>query len=248
MCSDVHAGLANSKLPVLLIEDDPQVVNIVLRTLEDAGFSVIVARNRLEATNQLVSTEFCLVILDLRLPDGDGLTLINEIKAEKKVGVIVLSGLGEPVDRIVGLELGADDYLTKPFVPRELLARLRSVIRRTDETLSSDRFTTVFEFEGWRLETLNRRLTYQDGPNIHLSGGEFDLLHALVRHPNRVLSREEIRELIYTPNTHPATLRSIDVRIGRLRRKIENVSSIIGLIKTVRNSGYIFSASVNTLE
>jgi two-component system OmpR family response regulator len=234
---------------VLLIEDDDDVRSLVQRSLVGAGFRVTALPDGSRVQNILASGNVDVVVTDLTLPDCDGLALTRHIKEHHDVGILILSGRGDTTDRIIGLEIGADDYVAKPFEPRELVARVRSVLRRTDgRTQVSESHTDekVFSFSGWTLNTGSRDLRDPENSVIGLTSGEYKLLEALVTHSNRVLSRDQLLDLV-SSNDAPAFDRSIDVRVGRLRKKLGDDSKMPTLIKTVRNGGYIFTARVTTV-
>lgn len=231
---------------ILVIDDDPGVRQVVEDCLTRGGFEVV-SREHVAGIENLVETEsFDLAIVDLVLPDGDGLGVARLLSHRAGMGVIILSGRGEPTERIVGLEVGADDYISKPFEPRELLARVRSVLRRMQGAAAIPEVAgtgTVYVFEGWRLDLDRRELRAPSGGEIQLTTGEFTMLRTFVEHPNRVLSRDQL--ITYTSShDSPAFDRSIDVRIGRLRKKIENDPRAPSMIKTVRNMGYMFTPHV----
>jgi two-component system OmpR family response regulator len=188
-----------------------------------------------------------LVVLDLMLPGEDGLSLCRRLRAESPTPVIMLTAMGEDVDRIVGLEMGADDYLPKPFNPRELLARIKAVLRRATQLAPSateiQAGGRMLSFEGWRLDLARRELKREDGESVPLSSGEFDLLQAFAEHPQRVLNRDQLLDL---SRGRAAALydRSVDIQVMRLRRKIEPDPKDPTLIKTVRSGGYMFTATV----
>jgi DNA-binding response OmpR family regulator len=231
---------------ILVVDDDPDVLDIVDRCLADAGYRVATADNGPKAMDRIKSETFDLAIIDIGLPGMDGLTLTRSFKEHTNIGIIILSGRGDTTDRIVGLEVGADDYVTKPFEPRELLARVRSVLRRVGSNADDGEATeggSTYTFDDWRLDAAGRKLKSASGDYVQLTSGEFDMLLAFVMHPNRVLSRDQLLDLL-TTSYRPAYDRSIDVRLGRLRRKIEADPKSPELIKTIRNVGYIFSATV----
>jgi two-component system, OmpR family, response regulator len=184
-----------------------------------------------------------LVILDLILPGEDGLTLARSIRDETNIGIIILSGRGEPVERIIGLEMGADDYLPKPFLPRELLARVKSVLRRasTRTTEKQAPARSKAEFAGWTLD-LSSRVLYSD-KEVELTTGEFDLLAAFVNNPNQVLTRHRLLDLARSREAGPAD-RTIDVQVARLRRKLRLDPKKPTIIKTVHSRGYMFVSQV----
>lgn len=235
-------GLAS----ILVVEDEAELRRIIQKTLSKSSFSVTsvgTGRDVVEMTRKGLHD---LVILDLMLPDADGLDLARRIKAESNAAVIILSSLGETTDRIIGLEAGADDYLAKPFDPRELLARVRSVLRRPnrEKTSTESAGDVTYIFGRWQLESATRELKELGGEPVSLTGGEFDLLLALVQNPGRVLTRDQLMDTLHGIDT-PAFERSIDVRIGRLRKKIEADSNQPSVIKTIRNVGYMFTAKVS---
>ncbi|MBU6191461.1 MAG: winged helix-turn-helix domain-containing protein, partial [Betaproteobacteria bacterium] len=189
----------------------------------------------------LASHPVDLILLDQRLPDADGLVLARELRAASDVGIIIITGFGQPVDRILGLELGADDYVAKPVDLRELLARIRSVLRRRSPRLADT--PDALSFEGWNIDPSARRLTAPTGDVVDLTSGEFDLLMVFARQPNRVLSRDEIMNALHHREAGPYD-RAIDVQVGRLRRKIEPDPARPALIKSVRGAGYLFAPKV----
>ena len=187
-----------------------------------------------------------LLVLDLMLPGEDGLSLIRKLRATSAIPVIMLTAMGEDADRIVGLEMGADDYLPKPFNPRELLARIKAVLRRINPQRPPwAAVGDVARFDGWVLELGPRRLLSPTGDEIELSTGEYELLHAFITHPRRVLSRDQLLDLARGRSAVPFD-RSIDIQVMRLRRKIEADPKEPRLIKTVRGGGYIFAAEVGS--
>ncbi len=226
---------------LLVVDDDAEIRHLIGRFLRQHGFRVSGARDGREMRDVLANADVDLVILDLMLPGTSGLQLCREIRAGSSLPIIMLTAKGEDTDRIVGLEVGADDYLAKPFNPRELLARVRAVMRRTAVTEAPKAAAKEVSFAGWRLDVMRRQLLSPAGVVVELSGGEYDLLIAFVEHPNRVLSRDQLLEL--ARNRVPGSLdRSIDVQVSRLRRKLEREDTA-GLIKTVRGAGYLFTAT-----
>jgi DNA-binding response OmpR family regulator len=209
-----------------------------------AGFVTEAARDGESAIRALEREPFDLVLLDLGLPGEDGLDLTRHLHEHWRGPVIIVTGRGDSVDRIVGLELGADDYVTKPFELRELLARIRSVLRRAGEhPRQAPPRSVVYLFAGYRLELHSRTLTAPAGEPVPLTSGEYELLRVLVTHANRVLSRDELMNQLYGRDSGPYD-RAVDVQIGRLRRKIEPDPAAPTLIKSVRGAGYIFSDTV----
>jgi two-component system OmpR family response regulator len=246
MTGDRSPPVADAALPhVLVVDDEAAIRELVRRYFEANGFRVSVAGDSAMARAALGTEPIDLVLLDIGLPGEDGLTLTRHLREHWRGAVIIVSGRGDAVERIVGLEVGADDYVSKPFELRELLARARSVLRRT-AVVAAPYGTPVplnHEFGGFRLEPHARRVTDAQGRDIGLTTGEFDLLLALVENPNRVLSRDQLMERIHGRSAGPFD-RGIDVRIGRLRQKIEADPSRPALIKSVRGAGYLFTATV----
>jgi two-component system, OmpR family, response regulator len=236
----------HSQKTVLAVDDDPDILDVVTDCLEVGGYNVITSQNGAEAMQQLETNQIDLIIVDLGLPDMDGLELTRAMKAKSSAGIIILSGRADTTEKVVGLEIGADDYLTKPFEPRELLARARSVLRRADSSVSpvKSNDSENYRFDGWNLNISRRELISPEEKTIELTSGEFDFLKVFVEHPNRVLSRNQILDFAYT-NDSPAYDRSVDIRIARLRKKIERDPKSPQWIKTVRNAGYIFTATVS---
>ena len=238
---------------ILIVDDDPRVRKMLCRYLEDEGFRVTEAENGPKMRDALAGGTVALIMLDLVMPGEDGLTLAREVRHTSDVPIIILTGKGDVVDRIVGLEMGADDYITKPFHLREVLARIRTVLRRHHDTpppadasaaTPSDPSDDVSLFDGWRLDMGRRELYAPDGAPVILTTGEFDLLRAFVTTPNRVLNRDQLMDLTKGRDWTPYD-RSIDTQIGRLRKKIERDPKNPDLIKTVRGIGYTFTAKIS---
>ena len=228
-----------SKLPInrqklLLVDDDPELQELIAAFLEKQGYDVVAVGDGRAMDQALSHEDVDLLILDLMLPGEDGLSIARRLKRNINTPIIIVSAQGEDVDRIVGLEVGADDYMAKPFNPRELLARVRAVLRRATNASS----TEVAEFGDFRVDLNARQLT-KAGRAVPLTSGEFDLLDIFVRYPNRVLDRDRLLDLLTGAERSPFD-RSIDVRITRLRSKIENNASAPVFIRTVWGKGYIF--------
>ena len=228
---------------ILIVDDERDVCDIVSLILSESGYEVQVLYNGSQVVEVVENGGVDLIILDLGLPDIDGLTLTRILKGQSQVGVIILSGRGEMTEKIVGLEVGADDYITKPFEPRELLARVRSVLRRLEILPEAKPNSEILVFEGWKLDTVVRSLTSPEGEVVTISSEEYNLLKAFVERPNRVLSRDQLLDYTHDMDA-PAFDRSVDVQIARLRKKIEPGTDSPKFIKTVRNAGYIFSVKV----
>jgi DNA-binding response OmpR family regulator len=233
---------------LLVVDDDAEVCQLLERYLGSHGYRVSSAGSGASLRAVLLEQSVDLILLDLGLPDEDGLELLRELQPQWHGPVIVVSGRGESVERVVGLELGADDYISKPFDLRELLARVRSVLRRSriDAAPAGDATGQRLGFDGMRMDVAARELLDRDGKPIPLTCGEFDLLHALVERPNQVLSRDQLMNRVHGHGPGPFD-RAIDVQIGRLRRKIESNPAAPRLIKSVRGSGYLFAATVRSL-
>jgi DNA-binding response OmpR family regulator len=232
---------------ILIVDDEEEVCEIVHDYLTGEGYRVSTAHNSEEMRQVLAQTPVDLIILDLMLPGDDGLTLARSLRSQSEVGIVILTGRGETVDRIIGLEMGADDYLSKPFNLRELLARVKSVLRRV-QVPSADRpaARTRVRFAGWDFDLSSRELVSPQGTPVRLTTGEYDLLAAFVTHANHVLSRDRLLDLARNREAGPFD-RTIDVQVGRLRRKIEDDPQNPTLIKTVRGGGYMFAAAVEDI-
>jgi two-component system OmpR family response regulator len=230
---------------LLVVDDDREIRDLVSRFLTRHGYRVTAARDGREMKQALKDWSVDLIVLDLMLPGTDGLTLCRELRASSKIPVIMLTAMGEELDRIVGLEMGADDYLPKPFNPRELLARIKAVLRRIDQPsrVPDEARSNLIRFEDWEFDAATRVLKGADGVAVDLTAGEFELLQTFVLHPQRVLNRDQILDMTRGRSAVPFD-RSVDVQVGRLRRKIEADPANPLLIKTVRGGGYIFTPSV----
>ncbi|MDK1491243.1 response regulator [Sinorhizobium sp. 7-81] len=235
---------------ILVVDDDSRIRQMLSRYFEEEGYRVSLAGDGGEMRECLDKQSADIILLDLVLPGEDGLTLARDIRARSDVPIIMLTGRNDVVDRIVGLEVGADDYIAKPFHLREVLARVRGVLRRRQpRSLSSvgDPQSEIYRFEGLRLDVGRRQLLSDDGREIPLTTGEFDMLCVLVKHAGRVLQRELLMDLTRGRNLEPFD-RTIDAQIARLRRKIERDPNQPALIKSVRGVGYVFSARTTRHE
>ncbi len=232
---------------VLVVDDDPWICRLLTRLLSSEGFEVRTATSGRSMWQELESWSCDLLILDLRLPSGeDGLSLAKSIRQQSEIAIIMLTGRSDCVDKIVGLEVGADDYVTKPFEPRELLARIRSVLRRSayrrvDSPANGIGQSEVLKFAGWTLDVDQRVLTAPNNEPVDLTSYEFELLVALATRPGRPLSREMILDNVAHRQWGPDD-RSIDVLVGKLRRKLNDNPRSPELIKTVRGLGYVFTS------
>ncbi len=238
---------------ILIVDDDAEICLLVRQFLEPHGFRVTAASDGNSMRAALVEEPADLVILDLMLPGDDGLTLCRELRATTRVPIIFLTALNSEADRVVGLEMGADDYLSKPFSTRELLARIRAVLRRAapppNETSEETRNVVKgsrLRFSGWTVDTSRRQLTAPDGVLVDLSSGEYELLVAFLEHPQIVLNRDQLLDITRGRFAGPFD-RAIDMQVGRLRRKIEADPGNPTLIKTVRGGGYVLASQVELL-
>ncbi|WP_198516476.1 response regulator [Herbaspirillum huttiense] len=230
---------------ILVVDDDRDIRTLLAEYLDSNGLRTLTATNGSEMRRVLEESRVDLIVLDLTLPGEDGLTLCRNLRAQSNVPVIMLTARGEPLDRILGLEMGADDYLAKPFEPRELFARIRSVLRRTQAlppNMAQPDVATM-RFAGWTLDLTARHLVNKDGVVVALSGAEFRLLKVFLDHPNRVLNRDQLLELTQGRESDPFD-RSVDIQISRLRQKLGDDARTPTIIKTVRNEGYVLATTV----
>lgn len=230
---------------LLLVDDDREIRDLLSRFLVKHGFRVTTAREGREARRIFADARIDLVILDLMMPGEDGLSVCRDIRSKSSTPIIMLTAMNEETDRIVGLEMGADDYLPKPFNPRELLARIKAVLRRSGRAPDTDTGErgAVLRFAGWTLDVARRRLQSPAGAPVELSTGEYELLRAFAEHAQRVLNRDQLLDLARGRSSIPFD-RSIDVQVSRLRRKIEADPKSPQMITTVRGGGYLFTPAV----
>lgn len=229
---------------ILVVDDDTEIRELLSTHLTNTGYRVSTARDGRQMWRQLESNSINLVVLDIMLPGDDGLTLCRHLREKSNIPIIMLTARGEEMDRILGLEMGADDYLAKPFNPRELQARIKALLWRSRELLDTHQDSgEQFQFAGWTLDTTARHLTDSEGVIVSLSGNELKLLRIFIDSPSRVLSREKLMGLMegrgWTPDE-----RAIDIQVSRLRKRLREDARIPQLIKTVRGEGYIFSAKL----
>ena len=237
--------LSNDSTHVLIVEDDDVARTKLAGYLETAGHRVTEAADGRGLRRVLADDPVDLVLLDVNLPGEDGLDLTRFIRASHDVGIILVTGRTDDVDRIVGLEIGADDYVTKPFNPRELLARVKALLRRMSaRTRPGSGTRTLRTFSGWRFDTRSRRLASPDGAKVPLTRAEFELLDALTGSPGAVLTRERLLGCITHRSWGPGD-RTVDVLVRRLRRKLEAAPKSPELIVTVHGEGYMFAAEVS---
>lgn len=240
---------------VLTVDDDADLQVVMRHYLEAEGYQILSAQSGAELLTKLETASPDIILLDLILPDNDGLSLLTQIRSKSSAAVIVVSGKDETADRIVGLEMGADDYLTKPFEMRELSARIKAVLRRTaSEPVANDKTGQHISkagrviFNGWVLDRRQYQLFDDTGKPADLTSGEFRLLEALVMAPNRVLSREQLFELTRGSGDFDTYDRAIDIQIARIRKKLQDDPRSPDLIKTVRGVGYMFAGDIKTTE
>ncbi|MGY3960817.1 response regulator [Aeromonas popoffii] len=230
---------------ILVVDDHSEIRDLLKRFLEQHGLRVSCARDGKEMKRLLEEREFDLLVLDLMMPGEDGLTLCRELRAKSSLPIIMLTAMGEETDRIIGLEMGADDYLAKPFNPRELLARIKAVMRRSqvEPQPAAETLTRDLRFARWLLDINRRELVDEDGVGLSLSTAEFDLLRVFLERPQRVLSRDQLLDLARGREA-VAFDRAIDTLVSRLRRKLERDPKNPQLIKTIWGGGYLFAADV----
>lgn len=230
---------------ILIVDDDKEIRTLLGDYLQKNGFRVTAVADGRGMQSVLDGGPVSLIVLDLMLPGEDGLVLCRNIRAGSEIPVMMLTAKGDDMDRIVGLEMGADDYLAKPFNPRELLARIKSILRRAkarSDHLKPEE-ASVVRFSGWRLDTLSRQLTSPEGVAVPLSGAEYRLLRVFVDHANRVLNRDQLMDLCRGRELFPFD-RSIDVQVSRLRQRLGDDAKEPLLIKTIRGEGYMLAARV----
>ncbi len=233
---------------ILVVDDDARIRQMLLRYFEEEGYRVSAVADGAAMRERLQKSSIDIVLLDLVLPgDEDGLVLAREIRSRSDLPIIMLTGRDDVVDRIVGLEIGADDYIAKPFHLREVLARLRTVLRRrqTSTSTAGNESEEIICFDGWRLDLGRRQLAAADGTEVVLTTGEFDMLAVLAKQPGRVFARDTLMDLTRSRN-FDAFDRTIDAQIARLRKKIERDPKEPALIKSVRGIGYVFTGKPNS--
>ncbi len=233
---------------ILVVDDDRELRGLVSKYLAEHGFRVTQAANGRDMMNAIEAGRFDLVVLDLMMPGDSGLVLCQKLRERNGPPIIMLTAMGSEVDRVIGLEIGADDYMVKPFSPRELVARIKAVLRRADQLAPDpDELPIAYEFARWRLEPAQRVLRSPGGAVVDITSGEFDLLLAFVARPRRVLTRDQLLDLARSRSSAGLD-RSIDVQISRLRRKIEDDPRQPAMIKTVRSGGYLFASDVRVMK
>jgi DNA-binding response OmpR family regulator len=246
----VEESQATLTAHILAVDDDPSVRKVICNYLGDNDIRVTALATGRDIADVMAREVIDLLVLDWRLPGEDGLEIARRLRAESKVPIIMLTGRKDEADRVMGLELAADDYLTKPFSPRELLARIRALLRRTREQQTvADVVQKIraYRFAGFELNVRLRRLTAPDGSNVGLTNSEFNLLAVFLAAPQRVLSRDQLLSLSRLHNDEVYD-RSVDVHVGRLRRKLEAAKASAELIRTERGAGYAFVAQVEVVR
>jgi two-component system OmpR family response regulator len=229
---------------ILIVDDDAEIRSLLADYLGEQEWHISTAQDGVEMQKVLDSTSIDLIVLDLTLPGSDGLTLCRDLRAHSTIPVIMLTARSAPLDRILGLEMGADDYLCKPFEPRELLVRIRNVLRRSNSSANdAHSLSALWHFADWTLDETTRQLQNSAGLVVMLSGGEYRLLKVLLERPNRALSRDQLLAMTQGRETDPLD-RSIDLHISRLRQKLGDDARAPKLIKTLRNEGYLLAATV----
>jgi two-component system OmpR family response regulator len=246
--SQTKVGMAPAPPNILVVEDDRETRALIAKYLRSNACNVTTANDGREMVRAMTDRRVDLLILDVMLPGEDGLSLCRKIRAESQTPIIMLTARGEDIDRIVGLEMGVDDYLGKPFNPRELLARINAVLRRqsTAHTASAAGGATALGFLGWRIDFRLRELRSPAGARVAVTSAEFDLLRTFCERPGRVLSRDSLLDLTQGRSAGSFE-RSIDVLVSRIRRKIEPDPMEPTLIKTVRSGGYMFTPAVSAV-
>lgn len=238
---------AETPIRLLLVDDEPGLREPLAEYLSRQGFAVTEAASAAEARDLLRDHTPDLVLLDIMMPGEDGLSLCRHLTETRAIPTIMLTARGEATDRVVGLEIGADDYVVKPFEPRELVARIRSVLRRAARGAAKASDDELYEFDGWKLDPLKRRLTDPEGALVSISSAEFRLLVAFLERPRQVLDRDRLLDLVQGREAHLFD-RAVDNQISRLRRKIEADSRNPTLIQTVWGGGYMLAADVQRLD
>ncbi|EGG98822.1 Functional role page for TorCAD operon transcriptional regulatory protein TorR [gamma proteobacterium IMCC2047] len=229
---------------LLIVEDEPVTRTKLVGYFKSAGYDVTAASSGEEMQRMLSRHHIDLLLLDISLPDADGLELTMELRKTFELGIILVTGRDTEIDRILGLEIGADDYVTKPFNERELLARVKSVLRRLSIQASSLPDQNSLYFTGWEINLTQRKLLKENGDKVHLTRGEFELLAALVKHPKTVMSRDRLMALVTHRSWQPDN-RTIDVLIKRLREKIEVTPKAPELLLTIYGEGYVLASDVS---
>lgn len=232
---------------ILIVEDDPAIADMLVDLLRSSGFGASSVENGAAMDRLMAREQFDLIVLDAMLPGEDGFSICRRLRASCQVPILMLTALQEDIDRILGLELGADDYVTKPFNSRELLARIKSILRRASYAHHQEEALGPMTFSGWRIDPKSRQLLDADGAQVSMTTAEFDILLAFCCNPNQVLTREQLLSMTHAGSAGPVE-RSIDAHISRVRQKIEPNLKDPTFIKTVRLGGYLFASKVERLS
>jgi len=244
MSSNIIAAESQQKL--LIVDDDHEIRDLLGRFFRKHGYQTFLARHGNEMMKYFKNHTVDLIILDIMMPGEDGITLCQKLRAKSQIPIILLTAISEEIERILGLEMGADDYISKPFHPRELLARVKAILRRSQQTLKplqAEIGRREYHFQGWILDKVKRELRSPDQVEIALSSGEFSLLLVFLERPQQVLSRDRLLDLTRKRSAAPFD-RSIDIQVSRLRSKIEKNPKKPELIKTIRGGGYLLATTV----
>jgi two-component system, OmpR family, response regulator len=239
-----YPAVSEAKPHILLVEDDAEISRMLADVLSDTGFVAHSVSSGVEMDAAMAPGTIDLVVLDIMLPGEDGLSICRRLRAKSSIPIIMLTARGADVDRIVGLEIGADDYVSKPFNSRELVARIRALLRRAHGGHTAGQRARPLVFCGWRLDLATRQLRNPDDAQVAMTTVEFDLLAAFCQNPGRILSRDQLIELTHS-RLAGSLERSVDVHVSRIRQKIEPDPRDPTFIKTVRLSGYIFTPLVS---
>ncbi|KJF71786.1 transcriptional regulator [Agrobacterium arsenijevicii] len=231
---------------ILIVEDDGDIAGMLVDLVNAYGFQASSVANGIEMDRMLARREFDLILLDGMLPGEDGFSICRRLRSSGKTPILMLTALREDIDRILGLELGADDYVTKPFNSRELMARIKNILRRSADRSESEPELVPVMFSGWKIDPRSRQLFDADGAQVSMTTAEFDLLWAFCCHPNKVLTREQLLAMTHAGSAGPVE-RSIDAHISRVRQKIEPNLKEPSFIKTVRLGGYLFASKVEPM-
>lgn len=238
--------MSEQGVSILVVDDDPEIRRLVVQFLTREGLRVEEAADAVEMDKVLERSRPDLIVLDLMMPGEDGLSICRRLRARDGPAILMLTAKSDEIDRVVGLEMGADDYLVKPFGTRELLARIRAVLRRSQERPWGQGPTRRYAFDRFVIDLDARQLTHDSGRDVGLTSGEFDLMACFVLNPRRVLSRDRILESLRGRGAEPYD-RTVDMLVSRLRRKLGTAGAEAELVGTVRNGGYLFTAVVRPL-
>ncbi|HEV7417396.1 MAG TPA: response regulator transcription factor [Tianweitania sediminis] len=238
-----NRGAPEALCRILLVEDDEEISAMVIEMLRENGLDAVAVGSALAMDAAMKKQSFDLVVLDAMLPGEDGFSICRRLRASSTIPIVMLTALGDEINRIVGIELGADDYVSKPFHPRELLARIKGLLRRASYAADQRSQQAPMRFAGWQIDPILRQLKNPDGVHVSMTTAEFDVLLAFCQNPRRVMTREQLLRLTHAGLASPVE-RSIDVHISRVRQKIEQNVREPSFIKTVRLGGYMFTPMV----